>query len=76
MPDAVIMGYIPALQVVSMNERRKKQDRRHHDMELVRSGKSNRRLSPDRRLNSISAVWIPISHVYLHPLTRDVFSKH
>lgn len=56
-----------------MNERRKKQDRRNNEFE--RNGKCNRRVSPDRRLNSISAVWIPINHIYLHPLTRDVFNK-
>jgi hypothetical protein len=59
-----------------MNERRKSQDRRHNDTTGERSGKCNRRISPDRRLNSISAVWIPINHIYLHPLTRDVFNKH
>ncbi|HUT42121.1 MAG TPA: hypothetical protein VM011_12340 [Gammaproteobacteria bacterium] len=57
-----------------MNERRDRKDRRHNEHE--RNGKCNRRVSPDRRLNSISAVWIPINHIYLHPLTRDVFSKH
>ena len=59
-----------------MNERRKKSDRRGNEMEHKRNGKCNRRVSPDRRLNSISAVWIPINHIYLHPLTRDVFNKH
>jgi hypothetical protein len=58
-----------------MNERRKPQDRRSNDIESKRSGKFNRRISPDRRLNSISAVWIPINHIYLHPLTRNVFNK-
>jgi len=58
-----------------MNERRKSQDRRHKDTQCGRSGKYNRRISPDRRLNSISAVWIPINHIYLHPLTRDTFNK-
>ncbi|MGB5541637.1 MAG: hypothetical protein WBO37_16255 [Gammaproteobacteria bacterium] len=57
-----------------MNERRDRKDRRHNERE--RNGKCNRRVSPDRRLNSISAVWIPINHIYLHPLTRDVFNKH
>jgi len=59
-----------------MTERRSKQDRRCSEAERERDGKWNRRISPDRRLNSISAVWIPISHISLHPLTRDVFSKH
>jgi hypothetical protein len=58
-----------------MNERRKHQDRRSYEMDLQRGGKCNRRVSPDRRLNSISAVWIPIGHIYMHPLTRGVFSK-
>jgi len=59
-----------------MNERRKPQDRRHNDLESERKGKCSRRISPDRRLNSISAEWIPINHIYLHPLTRNVFNKH
>jgi hypothetical protein len=61
---------------MTMKERRKNPDRRQSDAEPGRSGKSNRRISPDRRLNSISATWIPINHVYIHPLTRDVFGKH
>lgn len=57
-----------------MSERRNNQDRRR--IEMKRRDKCNRRISPDRRLNSISAVWIPINNISLHPLTRDVFSKH
>lgn len=57
-----------------MNERRKSQDRRH--IERKRADKCNRRVSPDRRLNNISAVWIPIHDISLHPLTRNVFGKN
>lgn len=57
-----------------MNERRKNQDRRH--IERKRADKCNRRVSPDRRLNNISAVWIPIHNISLHPLTRNVFGKN
>ena len=58
-----------------MKERRNKQDRRCVERDRERKGKWNRRVSPDRRLNNISAVWIPISHIALHPLTRDAFTK-
>lgn len=57
-----------------MNERRKNQDRRL--IEKKRGEKCNRRVSPDRRLNSIQAVWIPIGNISLHPLTRSVFNRH
>ena len=59
-----------------MNERRATLDRRFKETGRERSGRCSRRTSPDRRLNNISAVWIPIQHIYLHPLTRDVFRKH
>ncbi len=59
-----------------MKERRKTQDRRRSDMERERNGKCSRRTSPDRRLNNINAVWIPINHIFDHPLSRDVFNKH
>lgn len=58
-----------------MSERRTKQERRRLEVNFERCGKHNRRVSPDRRLNNIAAVWIPINHIYVHPLTRDVFGK-
>jgi hypothetical protein len=58
---------------MTMNERRKNQDRRR--IEMKRDDKRNRRVSPDRRLNSISAVWIPFNNISLHPLVRNAFRK-
>jgi len=59
----------------SMTERRKYLDRRHFGIKHNRSAKCDRRSAPDRRLNSISAEWVPINHVNIHPVTRLVFSK-
>jgi hypothetical protein len=59
-----------------MNERRKYTDRRNFVEDAKRPTRCDRRYSPDRRLNSISAEWIPISHVNIHPVTRRVFCKH
>jgi hypothetical protein len=60
-----------------MDNRRKVTDRR-----ITFSGKDkseaytcNRRIRPDRRLNSISLEWIPIENIKLHPVTRLVFSR-
>jgi hypothetical protein len=58
-----------------MNERRKHADRRNFGEKYHRSAKCDRRNSPDRRLNNISAEWVPINNVNLHPVTRLVFSK-
>ena len=60
-----------------MDNRRKVTDRR---IAAIGKGKSedctcNRRLRPDRRLNSISWEWIPIENIKLHPVTRLVFSR-
>ena len=59
-----------------MNERRIYDDRRNFAQKCQRSAKCDRRNSPDRRLNNISAEWVPINHVNLHPVTRLVFSKN
>jgi hypothetical protein len=58
-----------------MNERRKYADRRNFAQKYHRSAKCDRRNSPDRRLNNISAEWVPINHLNIHPVTRLVFSK-
>ncbi len=58
-----------------MNERRKYSDRRNFVQESHRSAKCDRRNSPDRRLNNISAEWVPLNYVNVHPVTRLVFSK-
>jgi hypothetical protein len=59
-----------------MNERRKHADRRNFAEKYQRSAKCDRRNSPDRRLNNISAEWVAINHVNVHPVTRLVFSKN
>ena len=58
-----------------MKERRNRRDRRGSDLEKDFQFRCNRRFRADRRLNSIKAEWIPLSHVNLHPSTRLVFSK-
>ncbi|HAJ91244.1 MAG TPA: hypothetical protein DCO71_01250 [Gammaproteobacteria bacterium] len=58
-----------------MNERRNTNDRRGCDLKKERGFRCNRRFRADRRLNSIKAEWIPISHINFHPATRLAFSK-
>lgn len=58
-----------------MNDRRKKSERRNFASADKRTDKCDRRYCPDRRLNNISAEWIPINHVYAHPVTRVVFKR-
>ncbi len=58
-----------------MDNRRKVTDRRVAGLGAADEGVHNRRLRPDRRLNSISAEWIPLEHINIHPATRLVFSK-
>ena len=60
-----------------MKDRRKIPDRR---VAVIGQGnpeayQCNRRLRPDRRLNSISSEWIPMEDIKLHPVTRLVFSR-
>ena len=58
-----------------MNERRKQADRRNFAERDNRPAKCDRRNNPDRRLNNITAEWVPIRHVNIHPVTRLVFSR-
>lgn len=51
------------------SDRRKIVDRRRETI----SWPNDRRVRPDRRLNNISAEWIPFNEVYSHPDTRDAF---
>lgn len=55
-----------------MKNRRKIRDRRINVKSAERSGRSNRRIQPDRRLNNIAVEWIPFTHVRVHTLTRDL----
>ena len=61
--------------IITMKERRKHADRRGSNFKKDCQFRCNRRFRADRRLNSIKAEWIPISHVNLHPATRLIFSK-
>ena len=51
------------------SDRRKTTDRRRG----IISWPKDRRVRPDRRLNNISAEWIPFNEVNSHPVTRDAF---
>jgi len=58
-----------------VTERRKSADRRAYDRQKDRTGKYNRRTSPDRRINNILVEWIPLNHVHVHPHTRSAFGR-
>ena len=58
-----------------MDDRRKVTDRRIKGLGTADGDIHNRRMRPDRRLNSIAAEWIPMENIKLHPTTRLVFSK-
>jgi len=53
------------------SDQRKVTDRRRQ----VLAWPNERRLRPDRRLNSISVEWIPFNEVYFHPITRNAFGN-
>jgi hypothetical protein len=53
------------------SDQRKVTDRRRQ----LLAWSNERRLRPDRRLNSISVEWIPFNEVYFHPITRDAFGN-
>jgi len=58
-----------------MRDRRKLTDRRSFDTKEEQTYPRNRRRFPDRRLNSISAEWVPLEHVYNHPATETLFTR-
>ena len=59
-----------------MNDRRITPDRRHTGIESAAYGDAhNRRFRPDRRLNSITAEWIPMEDIMIHPAKRVVVNK-
>ncbi|MCK5480111.1 MAG: hypothetical protein KAJ06_03160 [Gammaproteobacteria bacterium] len=58
-----------------MDNRRKIADRRVAHPDKAGGYTCNRRIRPDRRLNSIASEWIPMENIKLHPTTRLVFSK-
>ena len=65
------MGNVCRWGLKEMKERRKQKDRRSYGK--PQSGGCGHSRFPDRRLNSISAEWIPLGLVHSHPLTQRVF---
>jgi hypothetical protein len=55
--------------------RRKVRDRRANDLKLDQTFPCNRRFRPCRRLNNISAEWIPSETITRHPVIRQMFRK-
>jgi hypothetical protein len=58
-----------------MNDRRKAKDRRAFNMEQDGAYKCNRRIRPCRRLNGISAEWIPMGAINRHPDIWHMFRE-
>jgi hypothetical protein len=52
-----------------MEDRRKVSDRRSYNTKQEQAFPMNRRRFPDRRLNNISAEWVPAKQVHDHPAT-------
>jgi len=52
-----------------MEDRRKVSDRRSYNTKQEQAFPNNRRRFPDRRLNNISAEWVPLKQVRDHPAT-------
>jgi hypothetical protein len=57
-----------------MNDRRKTADRRSFNTRQDKAYPNNRRRFPDRRLNNISAEWVPLNHVHNHPATGTLLA--
>jgi hypothetical protein len=60
---------------MQMNERRKAKDQRANDLKQDQAYKCNRRIRPCRRLNNISAEWIPMGAIKRHPVIWYMFHK-
>lgn len=55
--------------------RRKVQDRRANDLKRDQTFPYNHRTRPCRRLNNISAEWIPTETITTHPVFWQMFRK-
>jgi len=53
---------------IQMSNRRKILDRRFHNLKKDKEHPCNRRYRPCRRLNNISAKWIPMETLMRHPV--------
>jgi hypothetical protein len=58
-----------------MHEKRKVQDRRAHNLKQDQAHPRNRRIRPCRRLDNISAEWIPMNTISRHPVIFNMFRK-
>ena len=58
-----------------MKDRRKIRDRRAYNREQDRAYPCNRRYRPCRRLNNISASWVPLETVTKHPVIWRMFRR-
>ena len=58
-----------------MNDKRKDTDRRAHDLLQDQERLCNRRIRPCRRLDSITAEWIPMNTINRHPVIWNMFRK-
>ena len=62
---------LPKLKVwlIEMKNKRKVTDRRTHNLKQDQEYRCNRRVCPCRRLNNISAEWIPMDAISRHQLS-------
>ena len=58
-----------------MNNKRTVTDRRAHNLKQDQLYARNRRFRPCRRLDNISAEWIPENTINRHPVIWDMFRK-
>ena len=58
-----------------MKDRRKILDRRAYNRKQDRAYPCNRRYRPCRRLNNISANWVPLETVTRHPVIWRMFRR-
>jgi hypothetical protein len=65
----------PGEWTIDMKNRRKVNDRRAYNPEQDRLPSCNRRYRPCRRLNNISADWIPMETITRHPVIPLMFRK-
>jgi hypothetical protein len=56
-----------------MKDRRNGKDRRAYNRMQDQAYQCNRRIRPCRRLDSISAEWIPMDAISRHPATWQMF---
>lgn len=55
--------------------KRKVTDRRGHNLKQDQAFSCNRRFRPCRRLNSITAEWVPMETITRHPVIWNIFRR-